>query len=156
MVNTIILFWNPNISRYTKYDFAHNCIAVTETYSWSVWQHETAKCGDRFFLVRCGDDKGGICMSGVFTSDPYIGPDWSGNGHTVFYMDVKPDAVIDSEIHQILTTNELQKGIPEFDWTGGHSGQLLKQKLAVKLESMWSKFLFAHLEMFKVHAFRTE
>lgn len=26
-------------------------------FNWSVWEHEKAKCGDRFFLVRVGEGK---------------------------------------------------------------------------------------------------
>ena len=91
-------------------------------------------------------------MSGVFTSDPYIEPDWSGKGQTVYNMDMEPDVVIDSEVHQILTTREIETVIPEFDWTGSHSGILLQPEFAVKLEKLWKAFLFGHLEMFKVHA----
>lgn len=152
MANTIILFWDPDTAKYTKYDFALDCIAMKEGYSWNVYQHEEAQCGDRFFLVRCSSKNSGICMSGVFTSDPYIGPDWEGKGRTLYYMDMKPDVVIDSELHQVLSSDEIKKEIPEFDWSGGPSGRILEAEHAEKLEKLWQKFLFAHLEMFKVHA----
>ena len=83
MTKTIILFWNPDKSKYTKYDFARDCISMKEIYNWSVEQHEAATCGDRFFLVRCSEGNSGICMSGVFTSEPKIGPDWEGKGRTI-------------------------------------------------------------------------
>lgn len=31
-------------------------------------------------MIRTGDDKAGIVFRGVFTSDPYPGEDWVGNG----------------------------------------------------------------------------
>lgn len=152
MANTIILFWNPTKSKYTKYDFARDCISMKGSYNWSVGQHKEAKSGDRFFLVRYGEGIKGICMSGVFTSEPRIGPDWDSKGRTLYYMDLKPDVVIDSELHQILTCETLTNEIPEFDWESESDGRILEPKYAEKLEKLWQKFLFAHLEMFKVHA----
>ncbi len=43
--------------------------------NWSVWGYEEACSSDRFFMVRCGEGKTGICMSGYFASDPYKGED---------------------------------------------------------------------------------
>lgn len=152
MAGTIILFWNPRISVYTKYDFARDCIAMTEHYRWCVGHHDEVRCGDRFFVARCGDDNAGICMSGVLASGPAIGPDRSGQGRAIHYIDLKPDVVIDSELHRVLSCNELMKEIPHVDWTGAQAVCLLEPEPAQKLEQLWSRFLFAHLEMFKVHA----
>ena len=30
---------------------------MVDYFNWSVWEHEKAKCGDRFFLVRVGEGK---------------------------------------------------------------------------------------------------
>ena len=82
-MNTVILFWNPDISSY-KYDDLQDFIQKHDisTFNWSVWEHEKAKMGDRFFLVKCGKSKNnGICMSGYFVSDPYLDEDWTGNGN---------------------------------------------------------------------------
>ncbi len=32
---------------------------MVDYFNWSVWEHEKAKCGDRFFLVRVGEGKSG-------------------------------------------------------------------------------------------------
>ena len=32
---------------------------MVDYFNWSVWEHEKAKCGDRFFLVRVGEGKTG-------------------------------------------------------------------------------------------------
>ena len=44
----------------------------------------------------------------------------------------------------MLTTEELMKAIPTFDWTGGHSGRILSKENAMKLEGLWSKYLKKH------------
>ena len=152
-MNTYILFWNPAISSYTLDDFQEKLGELEyNDLNWAVWEHENASCGDRFFMVRCGEGKTGICMSGYFASDPYKGEDWSGKGREVFYMDLDPDVMIDPDYRAILTTEELCRAIPDFDWTGGHSGRLLEAGLAEQLEALWKKFLDDNEEAFAVHA----
>lgn len=143
--NTFILMWNPVISSVTLED--HNdtvATMLTEYYNWSVWEHEKAKCGDRFFLIRVGEGNTAIVMSGVFDSNPYEAGDWSGKGRQTFFMDMTPNVVLDPERAPMVTTEELQKAIPSFDWTGGHSGRMLSQKEANTLETIWEEYLAKH------------
>ena len=156
-MNTIILFWNPAISSYQLDDFQQELENIEWAgMNWSVWEHEKAHDGDRFFMVRCGEGKTGICMSGHFLSEPYQADDWSGRGRVTFYMDMEADTMIHPDYLPILTTEELQKAIPSFDWTGGHSGRLLEPELAEKLESLWADFLHKHKEMFIKRAARKD
>lgn len=140
--HTFILMWNPDISSVSLED--HLCSIrnmYTGYFNWSVWEHQKAKCGDRFFLVKVGRGKTGIVMSGVFDSHPYVASDWSGKGRRVFYMDMLPNVVLDPDKAPMITTEELLKDIPGFDWTGGHSGRRLSQEDAQKLEALWADFL---------------
>ena len=93
-------------------------------------------------------------MRGYFSSDPYQDEDWSGRGRVTFYMDIEPDVMIHPDYLPILTTEELNRTIPEFDWTGGHSGRLLEVSLAEKLEKIWATFVNGHSEMFIFRAAR--
>ena len=147
-MSTFILFWNPAISSYTMEQMQNDLANWTHVKNWSVWRHRDAHKGDRFFMVRCGEGKTGICMSGHFDSEPYRGKDWSGKRRVVYYMDLQVDTIIDPEILPILTTEELQKQIPSFDWTGGHSGRLLPEKKAEKLEKLWADFIEQNKRIF--------
>ena len=140
-MNTIILFWNPDISSYTIERLREDLSNYAHVGNWSVWEHDKAHKGDRFFMVRCGKGKTGICMSGRFRSEPYQDEDWSGKGREVYYMDLMADTVIDPDLLPILSTEVLSKIIPSFDWSGGHSGRVLPAKEAKKLERLWKKFL---------------
>lgn len=140
-MSIIILFWNPKISSYTLERLREDLNGRTYVSNWSVWEHDKAHKGDRFFMVRCGKGKTGICMSGRFRSEPYRGEDWSGKGREVYYMNLRADTVIDPDLLPILSTEVLAKKIPSFDWSGGHSGRLLPAKDAKKLERLWKKFL---------------
>lgn len=156
-MNTIILFWNPAISSYKFDDFQRELEEVSEfddNMNWSVWEHEKAHAGDRFFMVRCGIGNTGICMSGYFSSAPYQGEDWSGKGREIYYMNLEPDVMIHSEYLPILTTKELSEAIPSFDWTGGHSGRLLDKQDAEILENLWENFIDKHKDIFTLRALR--
>lgn len=143
--NTVILMWNPDISSF-KLDQHKDCLAHLPalTLNWSVWEHEKAKNGDRFFLVRCGEGNTGIVMSGVFTSGPYEEKDWSGRGRQIFYMDMDVNVMIDPDTTDMITTDTLQQRIPSFKWDGGHSGRLMNAEQAQELENVWAEYLDKH------------
>ena len=80
-MRTYILFWNPEISSFKLDDFQEKLGMIEYLdLNWSVWEHDKATYGDRFFLVRCGEGNTGICMSGRFSSYPFKAEDWSGRG----------------------------------------------------------------------------
>ena len=155
-MNTIILFWNPGISSYTVRRLREDLANGTYVSNWSVWEHDKAHKGDRFFMVRCGEGKTGICMSGRFRSEPYLDEDWSGKGRKVYYIDLLADVVIDPDACPILSTAELQSLIPDFKWDGGHSGRLLPEKDALILEEKWIDFLDEHNEIFIHHTYKND
>lgn len=113
---------------------------ITECFNWSISDYAKAKCGDRFYLVRCGEGNIGIVMSGVFDSHPYKAGDWSGRGRTVYYVDMIPNLILNPDKAPMITTEQLLKAIPTFDWTGGRSGRLLSLQEAQALESLWQKY----------------
>ena len=152
-MKTYILFWNPSISSYKLEDFQREMEDLDYAdMNWSVWEYKKACAGDRFFMVRSGSGKTGICMSGYFSSDPYRDQDWSGRGRVTYYMDLEPDYMINPDYLPILSTLDLVREVPGFDWNGGHSGRLLDAKLAEKLETIWKKFTDEHAEMFTMRA----
>lgn len=145
--NTVILMWNPAISSVKMED--HNASIpdlFTEEFNWSVWEHDKARCGDRFFLVRCGDGRTGIVMSGVFDSQPYQSRDWSGKNRKTYYMEMEPNVILNPEVAPMITMAELEQAMPDFQWSGGHSGRILQPQYAKKLEEMWEEFLTVHHE----------
>ncbi len=144
--NTVVLMWNPAISS-MKLDEHNQTIPrmLTEYFNWSVWDYEHAKCGDRFYLVKVGNEgNNGIVMSGVFDSQPHELDDWSGKGRQTFYMDMKPNVILNPDTAPMLTADELTKAIPTFDWTGGHSGRILSKDEAMKLEELWHQYVEKH------------
>jgi len=62
-MKTYILFWNPAISSYKLDDFQEKLGELENNdLNWSVWEHEKVSCGDRFFMVRCGEGEKQPCQ----------------------------------------------------------------------------------------------
>ena len=154
-MKTYILFWNPSISSCTMEEYQAKLKEIEyDSFNWSVYEHEGASCGDRCFMVRCGEGNTGICMSGYFATDPFKDEDWADESKERYYVDIDPDVMINPVLGTILSTDELCREIPEFDWTGGHSGRVLEAPLAEKLEALWKKFLDEHQDLFVQRASR--
>ena len=159
MPKTFILMWNPSISSYTMERFEEDLIEMAngwelEDFNWSVWDYENAREGDAFYMVKVGPGSNGVVMSGTFTSDPYQGEDWSGKGRKVFYMDMAVKEMIHPDRSPILTSEKLATEIPDFVWTGGHSGQMLTEEQADKLNQLWNEYLDENSDIFKLRAAR--
>lgn len=141
---TFILMWNPEISNMKDKEWKDivNHFPFYDL-SWSVWEYDKARAGDECFLVRIGKH-GGIVLSGCFTKNPEMGRDWSGKGRTTFYCKIYPRFIMDAIADPIITTEELQKSIPTFDWCGGHSGRMLTPQESQQLNQLWGEYCNAN------------
>lgn len=167
-MNTVILMWNPSISSFKKEEFRH-FISIMRNHdedgmpfyydeednfrddtgiNWSIWDYENVSYGDRFFMVRVGEGKTGIVMAGSIMSEPYKDEDWSGKGREVYYSDLFCECMIDSDAAPYISTKELEEAMPDFDWSGGHSGRVLDETTAEKLEVMWAEYLYKYFGIF--------
>ena len=151
--NTIILFWNPEVSSFKMGDYQRLLENMEcEHMNWSIHEHEKAHFGDRFFMVCSGRKSAGVCMSGYLVSEPYVDTDWAGKGRVVYYADIAMDYMINPTCLPILPSEEIMKEIPDFDWLGGHSGRVLAPDAAVRLEALWEIFVEQHSSMFGLRA----
>lgn len=92
--NMVVLMWNTNISSVKESDYEEwfdgLCTFREKFFNWSVWDYEQVGYGDRFVLVRVGDEKAGIVMEGLVSSDCYDGDDWAGSGRKRYYVNLVP------------------------------------------------------------------
>lgn len=131
--------WNPEISSFKMKDYMKGMLHFDSFgLNWSVWDHEEIHEFDEFFMVRVGSGKTGIVMKGTVLSDPYLSKDWSGRGRKVYYIDLNVCVMVNPELATLLTTDELAKHIPDFDWTSGHSGRVLTKDQSLKLMNLWN------------------
>lgn len=138
---TYLLRWNPTISSYTLNDYRNDMEEYPDGFrsNWSIYEWEEAHKGDRFFMLRTGDDKAGIIYRGEFLSDPYEGDDWAGQkGKKRQYIDIGCYDFIPADNQSPIDIELLEKEIPEIDWRKGHSGELLSEETADKLNDLWN------------------
>lgn len=140
-MNTVILFWNPSISSFSMNDYLDGMKHFEDfQLDWSVYEHTSIFKGDRFYMIRVGEGNTGIVMNGVILCDPYIGEDWNGTDNPRFYVDLDIEWMVNPDKGPVLATQQLFQLIPDFDWTGGHSGRVLNfddSDECRKLNKLW-------------------
>lgn len=151
-MKTFILKWNPTISSVSmddmKWSVCNAFDSLDSDFNWSVYDWEKAEKGDRVFLLRVGRGKVGIMASGWFSSATYEGDDWRGTDGKCYYADILFDVMIYPQRNNILDTRTLQREVPTVDWKGGHSGVLITEDEAARLEEVWMHFLSENQQQF--------
>ena len=131
-----LMRWNPTISSFTEEDF-EECLENQEhgmfRINWSIHEWQEARRGDFFFMLRTGDAKAGIAFRGQFISDPYPEEDWAGSTKRRMYVDMVCMNPMEPGKKPAVTLAKLQKAVPAFDWSKGHSGTLLPGEIATKI-----------------------
>lgn len=145
---TVILKWNPAISSINFYDFLSRILWEDDKADWSIWDHTKVHKGDRFFMLKVGCGTCGIVEAGTITSNPAPDEDWSKQGGKVFYCDYRSEIMINPETLPIIGTEQLQAAIPDFDWTGGHSGVALMENQAKVLQKLYVAYLRENAPLF--------
>jgi len=105
--------------------------------------------GDRFYLVKLGYGATGIVGAGKITSEPYTGDDWSGKGRKTYYVDFEPELLVNPDALPILSNTMLTARIPDFSWDHGHSGLVLSDDQAIRLDRLWLAFMEEHREEYQ-------
>ena len=136
---TYLLRWNPTFSSFTLENYREATTKYPDGFgmNWSVYEWEEAHKGDRYYMLRTGDEKAGMVFCGYFTSEPYTGDDWAGKGMQRHYMDMACLECVHPDQKPPIDIETLEKAIPGIDWRRGHSGQLLSEEDARILDELW-------------------
>lgn len=143
---TYLLRWNPLISSFKLEEYRDVLSKYPDGFAgmnWSIYEWEDAHIGDYYYMLRTGDDKAGIVFRGVFTSEPYKGEDWAGKGRERYYMDMECYDCVPADEQSPVGIDVLEKNIPSINWRRGHSGELLSEDDAEKLNDLFDKFFQA-------------
>ncbi|MBR5687024.1 MAG: hypothetical protein IKX36_03600 [Prevotella sp.] len=142
---TFIMRWNTDISNYTLAEFGDAIKVFPHEgyyYEWSIWDHQHVHIGDKFYMIRTGGEKQGVVMRGTFTGTPYPDEDWSGRSRKVYYIRMTLSHMIHPEESPLLLTTEaLSEAIPDFNWKEGHSGEMLSDSQAERMEEVWHDYV---------------
>ena len=148
MANTVILKWNPAISSNGMLSFLMEIAKEDNRGDWSIHDHERVRAGDTFYMLKVGKGQNGIVKRGTITTDPVADADWSGRGRKVYYCDYEAEIMINPDTFELLESAALRDAIPDFDWFGGHSGVVLNEAQAAKLEELWDDYLRRNMDEF--------
>ena len=139
---TFVLMWNPDSSATALEDHIRNIRDIfNDEITGKIYEWEEARMGDRFFVVSTGGSHLGVVMTGVFGSQPYLSPQWTGKGRKQYVIDLEPNMILNPETVPMLTTEQIEQAIPSFMWRGGYSGRMLTEGQARALETLYAPYL---------------
>ena len=142
---TFIMRWNTDISNYKLCEFEEAMDDFADDffyYDWSIWDYQKVHWGDKFFMIRTGKGRHGVVMRGTIIGMPYPDEDWSGKGRKVYYVRMRLSHMIHPEkALLLLTTEDLGKAMPGFNWEEGHSGVILDDDMAKQLDDLWHDYV---------------
>ncbi len=153
-MSVVILKWNPGFSSYTMVRFLKDlekCALANNDVTgmnWSVWDYDQVRKGDIFYMLKVGYGQTGIVARGTITSDPYQDDDWSWRDRPTRYCDLDFDVMVNPDAYPILDSKSLSRAIPDFDWTGGHSGVVLPGERADVLGELWNTYMARQADYF--------
>ncbi|MGM9693706.1 MAG: hypothetical protein ACI3YC_01680 [Alloprevotella sp.] len=144
---TYILMWNPDGKDpgMTEEEYRESIVDIWPDKGdliWDVSDCSTMRMGDRFFIVRNGQEKNGIVMSGVFGSGAYL---YTYERRTL-WAELDFNFAVDCDKHAIITTEQLKEAIPDLDWSRTFGCYKLKNDQAKKMEELFAPYFNEMLE----------
>lgn len=138
---TYLLAWNPR--RYKWGSFQDELRSIGETTAgatrWSVGRTQGIKSGDRFFLIRLGEDPRGLVAKGQFLSRPYLHAHWdhtrAAAGEETLYADIRFDHL---SAEPIVPIEALQRApLNDVHWSTQLSGIRVHDDVVTALDLLW-------------------
>ncbi len=157
---TYLLTWNP--LRFDWWDIEAEIAELREVGwlddRWSCGNNKSMKAGDRFYLMRLGNQvfNKGIVGSGTITSRYYEGPHWDdegvGKAERALFIDIRFDMLLDAELEKILEMNELKSDpiLSQMHWSSQTSGIRIPDVVADELQKRWSDLLAVRQPVFPI------
>jgi 5-methylcytosine-specific restriction enzyme A len=146
-MKTYLLAWNPKRWRW------NNIVQMSDDVKsgkdvldrWSSGVSKKPQKGDRFFLIRLGEEPRGIFASGQVEKGTFEGLHWdeekSSLGETTNYVTIKYDVLLNPGPDAILPRELLNvPPLSEMHWDTQMSGVQIPENIASELERLWSSF----------------
>ena len=144
-MSAFVFVWNPNCMSVLEDEFEDDIRNLHQNgfyeFVWSIWDAGLAKEGDTAYLFKTGTLDSGICGRGVISSDVFQGEHWRYDGEPCNYVRISADYLINPSKTRYLSMIFLNRVLPEFKWSGGHSGVMLSADCEKKLDEIWNNYL---------------
>lgn len=150
---TYIFFWNPDISNVTKEIYEERMFNTAAFTDWSISEYENVKDGDTFYMMICGPVNA-VVAKGEIISEAMVGADWSAKKRKpIYYVELDTYVAINPfRADTLLTADDIAKEIPDFDWYGGHSGRLLAEDDAQRLDALFECYVKSNRQLIQTGA----
>lgn len=138
---TYVLMWNPD-SRFPDMDEDDFKTEIANLWPdrddivWDVSDCSNMRMGDRFFIVRNGQETNGIVMSGIFGSNAYL----YTYSRKSFWAELVFNFAVDYSKHRIITIDRLKQAIPDFNWDRTFGCYKMKVAQAKAMESLFAPY----------------
>ncbi|CAM5225542.1 McrB family protein [Alishewanella longhuensis] len=133
MAKCYLLTWNPNI--YKEGGDAGVKAGVVATW---ICRNQKPKVGDRFYLMRVGEEPKGIVASGTVVRESFADTDWRDQHKTKRYIGILPDQTRPKPINGMVTLEQLKTKVSsKFKWTPESSGIEIYPDVATLLDAVW-------------------
>jgi 5-methylcytosine-specific restriction enzyme A len=139
---TVLLAWNPRKSPWDNLqeELARVRRGERPEDAWSVGNSDQIHPGDRFFIIRLGEEPRGLVGSGWVTSRPFEDTHWNPEeaaGATARFVHIVFERL---ESHPIMSWAELhQQPFASFRWGIQMSGVRIPDEVADPLEELWTQ-----------------
>ena len=140
-MKSFLLGWNPKNWEWSDLPDAVYKVETGESYE-SHWtcRSKNVKIGDRFFLMRLGNDPKGIIGSGQVQSEPYdklhYDNEKAAEGVIAPRVDIHFDCL---STYPIISENELKNNFKGFNWFPQQSGVSIPDDISNKLQDLLDK-----------------
>jgi len=149
-MKTFLLAWNPNRWEWDNIVEMSNDVKDGKIVydRWSSGVSKKLRKGDRFFLIRLGEEPRGIFASGSIEKDSFEDLHWdeekSSVGETTNYVEIKYDTLLNPGTDAILPRELLDMPpLSEMHWDTQMSGVQIPDNVALELERLWVTFTSA-------------
>ena len=147
-MKTYLLAWNPKRWQWDNIVQMSDDVKIGKIVldRWSSGVSKRPQKGDRFFLIRLGEEPKGIIASGSIERDSFVDLHWneekSSLGETTNYVEIKYDTLLNPDSDSILPRELLINMLPlsEMHWDTQMSGVQIPNNVANELETLWTGF----------------
>jgi 5-methylcytosine-specific restriction enzyme A len=147
-MKTYLLAWNPKRWQWSNIAEMSDDVkdGITVLDRWSSGVSKKPQIGDRFFLIRLGEEPKGIFASGRIEKGTFEDLHWdeekSSLGETTNYVEIKYDFLLNPNKEEILPRDLLNMPpLSEMHWDTQMSGVQIPDHIAKELETLWINFI---------------
>jgi len=146
-MKTYLLAWNPKRWKWNNIAKMSEDVEIGNIVQdrWSTGVSKQQQKGDRFFLIRLGEEPKGIFASGSIVKDSFEDLHWDKEkfslGETTNYVEIRYDTLLNPDIDSILPRELLNTPVlSEMHWDTQMSGVQIPDNVARELEQLWANF----------------